>query len=151
MADFRDPWTTIDYLKDLPLTQRSRRKHAVLEKQVLDRSDQVIVIGNGMQEEFTHKTNTPVAVIPNGYDPEDFAAVPPPPAAQSHFSIVHVGMINKDRSHAIFYEAIAELLEEIPAFQDHLKIRFAGKLDHFRAPATRSPPPERLRRVQLLT
>ena len=34
VADFRDPWTNIDFFADLPLTLRARRKHSRLEKMV---------------------------------------------------------------------------------------------------------------------
>ena len=33
IADFRDPWTSIDYHKELKLTKSSQKKHKSLEKQ----------------------------------------------------------------------------------------------------------------------
>ncbi len=35
IADFRDPWTEIDYFHQLPLTKKSIRKHQALEENVL--------------------------------------------------------------------------------------------------------------------
>ncbi len=43
VADFRDPWTTIGYHKQLRLTKSSKAKHKALEKQVLTTADQIIV------------------------------------------------------------------------------------------------------------
>ncbi|MDP5102093.1 MAG: glycosyl transferase family 1, partial [Nonlabens sp.] len=42
LADFRDPWTTIGYHKDLKLTASASRKHDVLEHQTLDGCDALI-------------------------------------------------------------------------------------------------------------
>ena len=42
VADFRDPWTNIDFYKELMLTSASDRKHKQLEKEVLLHADSVI-------------------------------------------------------------------------------------------------------------
>ena len=129
IADFRDPWTSIDYFKDLKLSQKALTKHKKLEKKVLDHASKIIVIGEGMKAEFQTITDTPVFVIPNGYDPEDFQTNDANLKSDHFFSITHVGMINKDRNHLIFYKALSELKQENNTFKDLLKIRFAGKLD----------------------
>src|SRR5690606_19802128 len=42
LADFRDPWTTIGYHKQLKLTKSSQEKHLKLEKEVLQTADNII-------------------------------------------------------------------------------------------------------------
>lgn len=127
IADFRDPWTSIDFFKDLKLSKFALKKHHKQEKEVLNNASHVLVVGNGMKEEFSQKTTTPITVIPNGYDPEDYqhSIIP----AIKRFSIAHIGMINKDRNHKIFYSALADLCSTNPEFKKDLVITFAGKLD----------------------
>ncbi|HEV8514325.1 MAG TPA: glycosyl transferase, partial [Cyclobacteriaceae bacterium] len=56
LADFRDPWTTMDYYKELLLTNWADKKHHRLELEVLKTADSVTVIGNGMKVEFEEKS-----------------------------------------------------------------------------------------------
>ena len=44
IADFRDPWTEIDYYNDLHLTRWADRKHHRLEREVLTKTDKVITV-----------------------------------------------------------------------------------------------------------
>ena len=71
IADFRDPWTNIDYYQDLMLTGYADRKHHKLEHQVVTHADRVVVVGNTMKEEFEAAYNRKIDVITNGYDSED--------------------------------------------------------------------------------
>ena len=89
LADFRDPWTTMDYYKELLLTKWADKKHHRLEMEVLKTADAVSVVGHGMKSEFEEKSGREVAIITNGFDDEDF----PKDKLQldTDFSIVHVG------------------------------------------------------------
>ena len=46
LADFRDPWTNIDFYKDLRLSKWADKKHKSLEGAVLKNADMVLTIGN---------------------------------------------------------------------------------------------------------
>jgi len=70
IADFRDPWTTIGYHKQLKLTKAAQNKHKSLEKEVLNTADQVIVTSPSTKTEFETITKQPITVITNGYDTE---------------------------------------------------------------------------------
>jgi len=70
LADFRDPWTTIGYHKQLKLTKGSKAKHKNLEKTVLNTADVITVTSNNTKKEFEAITNQPITVITNGYDVE---------------------------------------------------------------------------------
>ena len=72
VADFRDPWTKMFYFKHLELTPWAERKHERLEKGVLDGADVVVAVSPLVQEEFKELTDTPVELITNGYDEDDF-------------------------------------------------------------------------------
>jgi glycosyltransferase involved in cell wall biosynthesis len=128
IADFRDPWTEIDYYDQLRLTPGSDRKHKTLEAAVLTEADRVIVIGNTMAERFRETHGIDPVIIPNGYDDPDFELSDFPEPGKD-FTIVHVGAMNQDRNHLIFWATLAELLEEDPSLSDQLKLKLVGKLD----------------------
>ena len=72
LADFRDPWTKIFYFKHLELTHRSEAKHQALEKKVVDGATRVIAVSPMVKKDFEAITSTPVELITNGFDEEDF-------------------------------------------------------------------------------
>ncbi len=124
IADFRDPWTNIDYFHKLPLTKKAKKKHFKLEKEVLTNATKIIVVGKTMQEEFLPYNNNTV-VIENGYD--DFT-LNSPTVKDKKFSLLHIGLLNQDRNHIAFWEALQELSEEIPTFKHDLEIKLIGKV-----------------------
>ena len=67
ISDFRDPWTDIDYFHQLPLTKKTKAAHFRLEKEVLEKSDAVLVVGETMKENYL-KFNNNIHVITNGFD-----------------------------------------------------------------------------------
>ena len=72
IADFRDPWTEMFYYKHLGLTAASDRRQHRLEQAVLDGADTVISVSPPVAADFRAKTKTPVVLITNGFDEEDF-------------------------------------------------------------------------------
>ncbi len=128
IADFRDPWTNIDFYKDLMLTPFSDRKHHRLEQMVLKNADEVITIGNTMAQELAALRKADVRVITNGYDEDDFKGYKH--TKNKGFNIVHTGSINADRNHAIFWKALSKLCRENSKFAEDLTITFVGKLDY---------------------
>ncbi len=128
LADFRDPWTNIDFYDKLMLTKSADRKHRELEKSVLENADVVTSIGKQMAEEFLQLGAKRLEVIPNGFDETDFSFANI--ALDKDFSISHIGSINKDRNNEIFWSVVKELCDELPAFKEKLKIKLVGKTDH---------------------
>lgn len=126
VADFRDPWTNIDFYKELPTLQLVDKYLHKLEKNVLQRADKVIVVGPQMKKEF--KNIAPLAqieIITNGFDSE----IAQNSFLDTKFSIVHIGSINVGRNHESFYQAIHHLVEENKSFKNSLQIKFIGKVD----------------------
>lgn len=122
MADFRDPWTEIDYFHNLPLTKRSLMRHRAMENSVLSSADHVLVVGQGMKGDFKSRCKS-ISVLTNGYDTgsEKVNKV-----LDDIFSISHIGMMNADRNPDAFWRAISELMDEIPGFDEHLIIQLVG-------------------------
>ncbi len=129
LADFRDPWTGIDFYKDLRLTRYADIKHKRLEKKVLQYADEVIMISPSQEAMFRGIYDRKYHVITNGYDPDDFPAPDAPPAVES-FSLTHVGSLVPSRNPAGLWTALASLAGEVPGFREHLVIRLAGQVDH---------------------
>ena len=125
LADFRDPWTNIDYFHNLPLTEGARKKHHELESKVLTEADAVLVVGKTMREEFIDR-NQNTYVISNGFDQQ---VVRGEVAMDAKFSISHIGMMNADRNPKIFWQALRELIDENEDFSRDLSVKLIGKCD----------------------
>jgi glycosyltransferase involved in cell wall biosynthesis len=141
VADFRDPWTNIDFYADLHLSKKADAKHRKLEKQVLSWADKVLVIGPTMQAEFNElllhtpvqadRTNhgNKVVVIPNGFDAEDVPAGLDEKRLDPYFTIAHIGSFSPARNVPQLWKAIAAACEQDAYFKEKLRVKVVGKLD----------------------
>ena len=71
VADFRDPWTKMYYLKHLPLTKRSWRRLHEMEEKVAREASAVLTVTPMVRDYFKGLTSRPVPMITNGYDAEN--------------------------------------------------------------------------------
>ncbi|WP_147676249.1 glycosyltransferase family 4 protein [Algibacter pacificus] len=122
LADFRDPWTTIGYHKQLKLTESSKLKHKALENQVLNSADQIIVTSSVTKKEFQNITNTPIEVITNGYDYETVEAKP----LDTKFTLAHIGSLLSKRNPEVLWQVLAELIKENKSFAQDFQLKFVG-------------------------
>ncbi|MFV0566956.1 MAG: glycosyltransferase family 4 protein [Flavobacteriaceae bacterium] len=122
IADFRDPWTTIGYHKQLKLTKTSQAKHKALEKKVLHEADQIIVTSNTTKTEFETITNKPIAVITNGYDYEFV----PPFTLDSKFSMAHIGTLLSKRNPEILWQVLSDIIGENDSFAQDFQLNLVG-------------------------
>lgn len=151
IADFRDPWTEMFYYKHLGLTAASDRRQHRLEQTVLDEADTVISVTPLVQKDFQARTKTPVVLITNGFDEDDFVGSGSAPAepftrtgsgaseAQSDsgagaaavptYRLVHTGLFAADGNPLNLWDALARRCGEDPSFRARLEIRLAGKVD----------------------
>ncbi len=127
LADFRDPWTNIDFYNKLMLTKSADRKHRELEMQVLKSADILVTVSSNWAKDFKQLCNREVEIITNGFDENDFDIVDV--KADKTFSIAHIGAMNKDRNPVAFWQALSELVNEDEAFRNELKIKLIGKND----------------------
>jgi len=124
IADFRDPWTDIDYFHQLPLTKKAVQEHHQLEKQVVSSADCVLVVGKTMKNNYL-KFNKNIEVITNGFDGDlNTAKV----ILDEKFTLVHVGMLNADRNPKILWKVLSELIVENENFANDFQLKLIGKL-----------------------
>lgn len=128
LADFRDPWTNIDYYKDLKLGKRADKKHHKLEKLILENADAISVISPGMNRDFKGIVDRDFHIIPNGYDEEDIDIKREIQNTDS-FILSHIGSLTKTRTPESLFKVLGEMVNEDHEFAKKLKIRNVGKLD----------------------
>jgi hypothetical protein len=130
IADFRDPWTNIDFYKDLRLTSWADKKQHVLELKVLKNATKIVTVSWIARDEFKDVSGRKdIEVVPNGFDDADF------PKDQNilldeEFSILHMGSMNNDRNPSAFWQALQQALQDEPTLAQHLRIRLIGPIDY---------------------
>lgn len=132
IADFRDPWTQIFYFKHLNLTKCARKKHKKLEQGVIDEADKIVVVSPQMKEDFSLMTKTPISLITNGFDPDDFksnnsdkmekeVALKIDVSTKNKFTIVHTGLLTDAANPDLFWRELgAKAVEESDFKRDFL-------------------------------
>ncbi len=128
IADFRDPWTQIDFYNQLQLTTLADNKHKKLEKSVLQTANKVVTVSSHWANDLTALCNREVNVITNGFDADDFASNGNEPLLEG-FLLHHIGALNKDRNPHTLWKVLGELCKENNQFKADLKLKFTGKTD----------------------
>lgn len=126
IADFRDPWTNIDFYKDLMLSKAADKKHHKLERAVLKNADVTLTIGKTLGEELKELGAKKVEVITNGFDKDDTSNEV---ALDDKFSLAHIGSMTSTRNPEVLWKALSELLVENAELQTKLEIKLVGKVD----------------------
>jgi glycosyltransferase involved in cell wall biosynthesis len=124
IADFRDPWTTIGYHKELMLTKKSAEKHKQLERKVLASATKIIVTSPTTRKEFEKITSKPITVITNGYDVENIERT----HLDEKFTLAHIGSFLSDRNPRILWKALKELIKDDKAFAADFQLKLIGKV-----------------------
>ena len=128
VADFRDPWTDIDFYKDLKLTRCADRKHHRLERQVLTEATKVVTIGWDCAKGLENHGAKDVAVITNGYD------IDKPIDEREHetstFTMSHIGIVGANRNPETFWQVISDIVETHGRTSLPLRIRLIGQVDN---------------------
>ncbi|MEC7773287.1 MAG: hypothetical protein VYE25_01990, partial [Bacteroidota bacterium] len=129
LADFRDPWQEIFYLKDYFRFNFIKKLDLRLEKKVLRFSDGIITTV-GDQYHTILKNKIPIKQkffsIYNGYDKQEFDKVES--IRPDYFNIVFTGVLSRNNNYNIFLKAI----QKLDPLNKHQKIKFnlAGHIDN---------------------
>ena len=125
IADFRDPWTDIEYFDKLNFFNDSKKRHAKLEKEVLRKADLVLTVSESWSERFKELGAKKVEFIFNGFDEKEY---PIKSSKKKKFRIGHFGLYNELRDHNSFWEAINNIIQDNKIFSDNLELFFAGPI-----------------------
>jgi glycosyltransferase involved in cell wall biosynthesis len=128
LADFRDPWTDIEFYDKMLLTSYADKKHRRLEKAVLREADVVSMVTYYWVEKFLKMGAQRTEILTNGYDAKDFDAQADVPLSE-HFMLSHVGTFANDRNPHGLWKVLWELSDEVPGFKEDLRIHLIGKVD----------------------
>ncbi len=126
LADFRDPWTEIDFYRDLHLSRRADRKHHKLEHDVLTKADKVVTVGWSCAvglEILGGEKGEGVAI---GFDVE---INPKTTGDSSKFTISHIGVIPPNRNSENLWSVLGEMTAEDEDFKSSLEIKLIGQVD----------------------
>jgi len=134
IADFRDPWRTNYFLLQLGMSKGTWKKQIALERQVVEAADRVVVVTRTMKSELEAwmrqeplQKQTPVELITNGYDTEDFA-MERPVDPDAKFSIVFTGTFVNSQNPEILWRQLQQLLQQEPGLGADLEIRLVGEI-----------------------
>lgn len=127
IADFRDPWTEIDYYGSLHLTKWADRKHHRLEREVLTKADKVVTVSQDWARRLGRLGNRNVRIIYNGFDQNNDAKSDVIPTER--FTITYLGVLSKAQNSEKLWEVLGELVKEDDSFNKQLQIKMIGQID----------------------
>lgn len=121
IIDLRDP---IGYGLSPPTSLHSSVLE-LLNKKIIELADRIITVypHSGLKE-MDYK----VTVIPNGFDPEDFAEAK---GSDNRFLIIHTGTLTRKRNGLPFLRSIKELIESHHIDKRIVRVRLVGWVDPF--------------------
>jgi len=132
VADFRDPWTDINYYQELPHTRWAKWLDAALERMVIRRAQAVTAVSPTWRDLLERKgaarphNGNRFTVVQNGFDECDIPATPALPSTET-FDLTHVGSLYASRNPTGLWRAVRRLREQgrVP----DLRLRLVGTVD----------------------
>ena len=151
-VDFRDPWTTIFYNKQLRRTASSQAKDAAFEKSILQNAKGVITTtGGDLHQSLKQKAPDQTFItLPNGYDADLMQQTPAAPK-QNGFHIVYTGLLTQNQAyfklvkvlnklsqtHTLHFSLAGNintaLIREIKTSLPKVEVQYLGYLAHAKA------------------
>lgn len=127
VADFRDPWTEIDYYQELNIGKRADNRQKKLEKEVLSKADLVVSIGNDCAAGLEKIGGRKVEIVTNGFIFPDFDEKQV--ELDTKFTISHFGSMAPSRNPLVLWHALEQLIQENSDFASQLQIQLYGTVD----------------------
>ena len=126
IADWRDPWLTHADL-DVSRVEVRVKQAAItrLARWCVGGMDAASVVDHAEDEVRSLRADLPLAVIPNGIDLEELAAIERQPDPD-HCTFTFTGWFFGDRSPRYLLQAVAELVCDRPELRDVIRLRFVG-------------------------
>ena len=123
LMDFQDPWTQADYYKMMPIGKRASKRHASMEQECFENADKITIASPSWKTDLKNIGAENVDVLYYGYDEDDFVNLEKE-ESKTHFNIVHIGLLGRDRSP----EGLIESLESLSS-KKKIRLILAGQVD----------------------
>ena len=124
VVDFRDPWVTRAGL--------FQRWQAHAKRAVVTNAARIVVVSPGepddLRAELPHLDAQRMAVLTNGYDPDDFRADAVARPDPRHFTITHAGTLYRETGQELFH-ALEQLIATDPRLRLALRVNLIGEID----------------------
>ena len=124
VVDFRDPWVTG--------TGLFQRWQAYAKRAVVTNAAKVVVVSPGepddLRAELPQLSAQRMAVLTNGYDPDDFSRDAGPQPDPRHFTITHAGTMYRETGQELFH-ALERLVAADPQLRQVLRVNLIGEID----------------------
>jgi glycosyltransferase involved in cell wall biosynthesis len=131
VLDFRDPWAGNPFRRHV--APFFARLDAALERSVVASAAQVVLNTAALERQFRARyPGFPrVRTIPNGFDPDAFASLPPPTGGGTPglVEVAHFGQLYGLRSGRWLLHALAALKQERPEVAARVKVVLVGSID----------------------
>ncbi len=130
VADFRDPWARAPWKAELMNGTLRGRATEMLEGKFVRVADRVILNTDWAARDFAEFYGAALApkfvVIPNGFDPEDFAEVQFSQKKNNQLVMTHTGSLYRKRDPGHFFDALGKLLATGQIKPEEIRLRFVG-------------------------
>jgi glycosyltransferase involved in cell wall biosynthesis len=131
VLDYRDEWSTTRSAYEMTRSRIARIAGDPLEAALLRHAHAVVTATDEFRENllsrFRFLDPGRVFSIPNGYDPDDFAAPLPAPAGD-RFVVTYAGTVFSLTSARGLMDAVRALHGRSPEDARHLRLRFVGRI-----------------------
>ncbi len=128
ILDFRDVWLEFPFL---PYKGKIKKQFvSYWEEKITKSASLIISVDENIRDKLIEKypyISEKIFVIPNGYDPNDFAVV----QKSNIFTIAYLGTIRKERNPQIFLEAMEDLITQNKIPENDVKVRFIGHIEDY--------------------
>ncbi|GMQ81441.1 MAG: glycosyltransferase [Rhodothermia bacterium] len=104
VMDLRDAWPPDSFAHLLPMSEWARSRDARIRRSSFTDADVILTVGKSLGIDLGVLTETPVKIIPNGYDPDDFNTVEP--LRQDSFTIVYAGNMSAEQDPIALWQAM---------------------------------------------
>lgn len=128
IADFRDPWSEIDYLEEFYPSRLAMRIQKRLERKVLQKSDKIITVSHNWADDLIRLGAKNVQVITNGFDHKDFSHFNHNLKPEK-FTLLYSGIIHDYRNPEYLWDTIEELCKTDETFSDKFQLNLFGTID----------------------
>lgn len=130
VLDYRDLWIDNPYYYHTTIFHKNYALK--LEKNVLNTAARALVITRDMKNMLLNRyrflDHNEVAIIPHGFDQEDFDKARPLVKNTNKFVITHSGLFSADLTPGYFFKSLALLFSEKPEIKKDFEVRFVGLL-----------------------